>query len=149
MAVPDRALYKCPEHGLFAVQTEGVVWKERCCPHRVGSLSTSGMSFPCGIFSPLAHIDDPDVSRDEIPGLDPSTMQTLRETINQIKEQRRQERMQQDGDKPTLIFGSRDGQNRRNGRLLPPAPPAIDREQQLFETAERERMRAAIDGWED
>jgi hypothetical protein len=146
MSVPDRALYKCPEHGLFVVETEGVVWKERSCTHRV--YTPAGVfNYPCGILSPLAHVDDPDVNNPgkDIPGLDGPTLQTLRETINQIREQRRQERMHQE-DKPSFMFGG--PANRRNGRpALPPAPPIIDREQELFEQAERERMRAAIDSW--
>ena len=140
--VPDKAIYRCPEHGLFVVETNGIVWRQRSCTHMHHSEYT-GLNFPCGMLSPLANVDDPDLTdqNKNIGTLTPENMASLRQSIERIRAARAQER-ECDGDKPNYIFGG--SENRRNGRLLPAAPPEKDVEQELFEAAERERMRAAM-----
>ena len=145
--IPDKAVYRCPEHGLFMVATEGIVWRQRSCTHLVSSLT--GRTFPCGILSPLASVNDPGFSdgSSQVGGLNPEETENLRQSIAALRAQREQQKSE--GDKPNYMFGG--SENRRNGKPLAlPAAPAKDVEQELFEAAERERMRAAMnDDWGD
>lgn len=140
--VPDKAIYRCPEHGLFVVATDGIVWRKRSCTKMLRSMT--GMEFPCGTLSPLAGVDDPDLTDKDkhISTLTPDQMAELRQSIEATRAQRAQQKALDD-DKQNYIFGG--SENRRNGKQMAlPAAPAEDVEQKLFEAAERERMRAAM-----
>jgi hypothetical protein len=143
--VPDKAIYRCPEHGLFMVETNGIVWKERSCTHKIHGLT--GMEFPCGMLSPLASVDDPDLTDKDknIGTLTPDAMESLRASIASLRAEREQMR-QNFGDKPNYMFGG--SENRRNGRVWKGDQcneiPIQYAEQARFEAAERERMRAAM-----
>lgn len=149
--VPNRALYKCPKHGIFMVDTGGMLAKERSCTVRV---YTNGTNYPCGTLSPMAQVDDPDLNNKPITGLDGDSLDTLRESIAIIKAQRQAEKegrelVNPNDERPNYFFGGKD--NRRNGRKIQPQQAVlIDPEQAEFEVAERERMRAAMsEGWDD
>lgn len=143
--VPDKAIYRCPEHGLFMVETGGIIWRNRSCPHMVSSV----LRQPCGILSPLASVDDPGLTDKDshIGGVPPETVEGLRQAIAEIRALR--EKSKQEGERPNFFFGG--SENRRNGRkLFETNLPEKDVEQELFEVAERERMRAAInENWDD
>lgn len=146
--VPDKAIYRCPEHGLFMVPTEGIIWRQRSCTKLVPSLS--GREFPCGVLSPLAHVDDPDLldKNKNIGGLSPDLIEQLRASIAAVREERKARERESGEEKPNFFFGG--AHNRRNGRPLG-LPPASEKdvEQELFEAAERERMRAAMnESWD-
>jgi hypothetical protein len=136
--VPDKAIYKCPTHGLFMVETEGIVWRNRSCTKLVSGIT--GRTVPCGILSPLASVDDPDLTdkKTHVGGLTPDVMDGLRQSIEAVRAER-----QKESDRPNFLFGG--SENRRNGRRVEiNQTPPKDVEQELFEAAERERMRAAM-----
>src|SRR5271155_1360363 len=145
--VPSRALYKCPEHGVFMVETNGVMWAERCCIKMLQNIS-GGMEYPCGILSPLARLGDPALDG-PIEGLgDPGQLADLRDSIEKLREQRKQAadsgREVADGPGGKQSYGMGGPNNHRNGRLLEAKAELVDPEQEAFEIAERERMRAAV-----
>lgn len=158
--VPDKAIYRCPEHGLFMVETKGIVWRQRSCTYLKSPVFSqlrpdrSTPACPCGILSPLANVDDPDLTdqNKNIGTLTPEDMTSLRQSIERVRAARAQER-ERDGDKPNYMFGG--SENRRNGHdnhldWSKIKLPEKDVEQELFEVAERERMRAAMDtSWDD
>ena len=155
---PSRALYKCPEHGIFMVETHGIMWAERCCTVIVPSIIRGGTDYPCGILSPLARLGDP-LLDGPINGInDPGQLSDLRESIAELRKQRKQEaaqgrEMADDASLPPrdkLGYGLGGPRNRRNGVPALAEAKLVDPEQEIFEASERERMRAAMnDGWED
>ena len=155
---PSRALYKCPEHGIFMVETHGIMWAERCCTVNIPSAIMGGTDYPCGILSPLARLGDP-LLDGPINGInDPGQLSDLRESIAELRKQRKQEaaqgrEMADDASLPPhdkLGYGLGGPRNRRNGVPALAEAKLVDPEQEIFEASERERMRAAMnDGWED
>ena len=146
--VPSRALYKCPDHGIFTVETDGVMWGERACPVKI--VTSPGNDYPCGVLSPLARLSDPALDG-PINGLsDPSQLADLRDSIAKLREHRKQEAAQgrelEDGPGGKESYGLGGPRNRRNGRPIEAEAQLVDPEQAAFEEAERERMRAAIIG---
>ena len=151
--VPSRALYNCPEHGIFMVETNGVMWAERCCTFVIPSAPGHVFNYPCGILSPLARLNDPKLDGPITGVNDPAQLADLRDSIAKLREQRKQESAQgrelADGpDKPSYGMGG--PQNRRNGVPALAEAKLVDPEQEVFEASERKRMRAAMnDDWGD
>ena len=151
--VPSRALYNCPEHGIFMVETHGVMWAERCCTFVIPSAPGHVFNYPCGILSPLARLNDPKLDGPITGVNDPAQLADLRDSIAKLREQRKQESAQgrelADGpDKPSYGMGG--PQNRRNGVPALAEAKLVDPEQEIFEASERKRMRAAMnDDWGD
>ena len=157
--VPGRALYNCPEHGIFMVETNGVMWAERCCTYALPAASGNSLfTYPCGILSPLARLNDPKLDG-PINGInDPSQLSDLRESIAELRKQRKQEaaqgrEMADDASLPPrdkLGYGLGGPRNRRNGVPALAEAKLVDPEQEVFEASERKRMRAAMnDDWGD
>jgi hypothetical protein len=152
--VPSRALYKCPQHGVFVVETDGVLWTERSCTVLIGSNGPGIIGYPCGILSPLARLSDPELDG-PISGLgDPSQLADLRDSIAKLREQRKQEAAQgrelAEGPGGKQNYGLGGPRNRKNGQPMLAEAQLVDPEQAAFEESERERMRAAIsEGWDD
>lgn len=159
--IPDKALYKCPHHGLFVVATSGVIWRERACPVLVPTFppptNQNTEIYPCGRLSPLAQINDPDIVNGPVFGLCAEELTTLRQTVAEIKELQKKEKdeaqetmLRRVEEKPTYMFGG--AFPRRNGKpldLLKADNSRGNPEREKWEAQERERMRAAIKEWTD
>jgi len=138
---PSRGIYKCPVHGCFVHQLNGVVLPWAMCPAECMTLdigSNQMISVPCGLRSPLANQNDINTDQ-KFEAMDDKTWEEFKQTIHRLRQR----------DQDPSMYGRRwqtAGANPDWKQLAASTEQAEDKKVavEMFEVIEREKMKLAM-----